>query len=308
MIGLPQRLILDLDSTVLTVYGRQEGAEVGYNPKKRGRRSYHPLLCFEGITRDIWDGSFHPGNVHSASVACALLKQVFMAIPSSVKDIRVRADNAFYDHEIIEFLKQRRAFYAIVAKLSRPVKARLGGLRFRQASGDIFAAEFYYQPQGWKAPARFIVIRRPVLEEPTWQLSLFQMKGFTYQAIVTNLPLTPYHVWRFYNSRAEAELVIRELKEAYALGKIPTGIWKTNVAYFHLVLFAYNLLNWFKRFCLPEPYNRRSLQTIRRDLLAIPGELVRPQGIPTIRLPASYPYRNLFLKTLNRIHRLRLPK
>lgn len=308
MIRSPGKMILDLDSTVLTVYGRQEGAEVGYNPKKRGRPSYHPLLCFEGITRDIWDGSFHPGNVHSASVAIELLKRAFLKIPSSVKEIRIRADNAFFDHEIIEFLKERRASYTIVAKLSQPVKARLGSLRFRQVAGGTFAAEFRYQPMRWKTQERFIVIRRPVPEEPSWQLSLFQMKGFSYQAIVTNLPLTPYRVWRFYNDRAEAELVIRELKEAYSLGKIPTGVWKANVAYFHLVCFAYNLLNWFKRFCLPEPYNRCSLQTIRRDLLAIPGELVRPQGIPTIRLPASYPHQDLFLKTLRKIRRLRIPE
>lgn len=308
MIRSPRKIFLDLDSTVLTVYGRQEGAEVGYNPKKRGRPSYHPLLCFEGITRDVWEGSFHPGNVHSASVALELLERAFLKIPSSVEEIRVRADNAFFDHKIIEFLKERRASYAIVAKLSQPMKARLGSLRFHRVSGEIFAAEFRYQPQRWKTAERLIVVRRPVPEEPSWQLSLFQMKGFTYQAIVTNLALTPYRVWRFYNNRAEAELVIRELKEAYSLGKIPTGIWKANVAYFHLVCFAYNLLNWFKRFCLPEPYNRRSLQTIRRDLLAIPGELVRPQGIPTIRLPVSYPHQELFLKTLKQIRRLRIPE
>jgi Transposase DDE domain group 1 len=41
------RLIFDLDSTVLTVFGHQEGAEVGYNPRYRGKRSYDPLLCVE---------------------------------------------------------------------------------------------------------------------------------------------------------------------------------------------------------------------------------------------------------------------
>ena len=34
------RLILDLDSTVVTVFGRQEGAAVGYNPRYRGKQSY----------------------------------------------------------------------------------------------------------------------------------------------------------------------------------------------------------------------------------------------------------------------------
>jgi hypothetical protein len=41
------RLIFDLDSSVVTVFGRQERAEVGYNPRYRGKRSYNPLLCIE---------------------------------------------------------------------------------------------------------------------------------------------------------------------------------------------------------------------------------------------------------------------
>src|SRR5437016_7625331 len=50
LVHLPEyrsRLIFDLDSTVLTVFGHQEGAEVGYNPRYRGQRSYDPLLCLE---------------------------------------------------------------------------------------------------------------------------------------------------------------------------------------------------------------------------------------------------------------------
>src|ERR1700674_2421227 len=46
MLGPASRVIFDLDTTVLTVNGHQERAEVGYNPKKRGRPSYLPLLCF----------------------------------------------------------------------------------------------------------------------------------------------------------------------------------------------------------------------------------------------------------------------
>lgn len=48
---LPSALILDLDSTVETVYGQQSGAAKGTNPHKPGRKSYHPLLAFEGQSR-----------------------------------------------------------------------------------------------------------------------------------------------------------------------------------------------------------------------------------------------------------------
>src|SRR5438128_7678251 len=68
MLGPTARAIFDLDSTVLTVYGRQERAEVGYNPKKRGRPSYLPLLCFEGNTQDCWEGTYHPGDTHVSTI------------------------------------------------------------------------------------------------------------------------------------------------------------------------------------------------------------------------------------------------
>lgn len=37
---------LDRDSSVNTRYGNQEGAMKGYNPKKPGRNSHHPLISF----------------------------------------------------------------------------------------------------------------------------------------------------------------------------------------------------------------------------------------------------------------------
>jgi len=307
MLASPHHAVFDLDTTVLTVYGRQQGARVGYNPKKRGRPSCLPLLCFEGITRDLWEGSFHPGNAHPVPLAFEMLTRALAKLPPTVREVRVRADAAFFDGDLIEFLQGRRVRYAIVARLTSPLKARLGGLRFHRVAGELAVAECSYQPMKWKQPARFIVIRRPVPEEPSWQLSLFKLEGFSYQVLVTNLTLTPYRVWRFYNDRAEAELVIRELKEAYALGKIPTRDWDANVAYFHLVCLAYNLLNWFKRLCLPEPFTPASLVTIRTKLLAIPAELVRPHGVPTLKLPTSFRYRKLFDTALRRIHRLKPP-
>lgn len=50
---------LNLDSTVLTRYGHQEGARKGYNPKKRGRLSHHPVLAFvsAGYVVNLWNRS-----------------------------------------------------------------------------------------------------------------------------------------------------------------------------------------------------------------------------------------------------------
>jgi hypothetical protein len=303
----PSSLIFDLDSTVLTVYGHQEKAEVGFNPKQRGRPSYMPVLVVEGQTRDCWEAEYYPGNTHVSAVTIPLWEAACAKVPPDVRGLRVRADGAFYDHEIIEALEARQAGYAIVARMTRPLQQRVAAARYRQVGRTASLAEFTYHPHGWPGPRRFVAVRRPVPAEPSWQLSLFQMGDYVYRVLVTNLELTPLNVWRFYNDRAEAELVIREMKEAYALGKIPTGDWEANRAYFQLVVFAYNLLNWFRRLCLPEPWQRLTLPTIRRRLLLIPGELVRPQGKPVLKLPQGFPYQEEFLTTLNRIKRLRFP-
>jgi len=307
MIGHPAQVLFDLDSTVLTVYGRQQRAAVGYNPKKRGRPSYLPLLCFEGRTQDCWEGSYHPGDTHVSTITIPLLKRAFAKLPEPRSGVRVRADGAFFDHKIIEFIEENRAFYAIVAWLTRPLKSRLPGLRYRRVSPGVWAAELRYCPQGWPGPRRFIVIRRPVPEEPSAQLHLFQLGGYSYQVLVTNLSLTPLNLWRFYNRRARAELIIRELKDAYALGKIPTQDFPANEAFFQIVLLAYNLLNWFKRLCVPRHLQRATLQRLRQRLFLVPSQLVRPGGVPTLRIAPSYPYVADFLETLRRIRRLRSP-
>jgi len=306
MVGYPEALstaIFDFDSTVLTVHGRQDQATVGFNPKKRGRPSYLLLLCLEGQTGDCWAAEYHPGNTHVATVTMPLWEAACAKVPRTV---RVRADSAFYAREIVEALEARRAGYTIVARMARPLQQRVTAARYQAMRGGVSLAEFTDEPQGWPGPRRFGAIRRPVPEEPSWQLTLFRMGKSVYRAIVTNLKLTPLHVWRFYNARAEGELVIRKMKEAYALGKVPTGDWAANRAYFQLVVFAYNLLNWFRRFCLPEPWQRHTLPTIRQRLLLIPGELVRPQGRPVLKLPQSFPYQDEFLSTMNRIKHLRL--
>ncbi|HSB73474.1 MAG TPA: hypothetical protein VLT62_29465 [Candidatus Methylomirabilis sp.] len=59
---------------------------------------------------------------------------------------------------------------------------------------------------------------------------------------MTNLALTPLPLWRCDNARARAEPIIRQLKEACALGKIPTRDLQADVAFFHLALFAYSRL------------------------------------------------------------------
>jgi hypothetical protein len=126
--------------------------------------------------------------------------------------------------------------FVIVARLTAPIKRKLAHLRYVSPSPGIEVAEFRYQPTRWPHAYRFVVIRRPQPEEPAEQLTLFKLGRYHYQVLVTNLPLQPLNLWRFYNDRAGIELLIKQLKGDYALGSIPTRHFFANETYFHLLL------------------------------------------------------------------------
>ncbi len=301
-----RRFTFDVDSTVVVVYGQQEQARRGYNPAKRGRRSYHPLVCFEGGSRDYWAGELRPGDAHTAAGAVDLLAACFARLPPDARRVDVRGDKGFYDGKIVAALEDRRAGFVLVARLTTPIKRQLGGLQYTAHRGQVETAELWHQPQRWPGPYRFVVIRRPLAEDPSAQLTLFTVKRYTYQVLVTNLELAPIHLWRFYNDRAGLELIIRELKGDYPLGRVPTKHFFANEAYFHLLLFAYNLMQWFKRFCLPQECQRMTLGTLRTHVLLAPAQFTRAENRPTLQLPANFPYEGAWKHALTKIARLKL--
>src|SRR3970282_719634 len=99
-------LVFDVDSTVLIIYGRAEGARVGYNPEKPGRRAYHPLLCFEEGFQEFWHGSLRPGNAGSSTGAVPFLKVCLAKAPSTIarSRMRLRMDSGFYGSRGFWFL------------------------------------------------------------------------------------------------------------------------------------------------------------------------------------------------------------
>jgi Transposase DDE domain group 1 len=218
----------------------------------------------------------------------------------------VRADKGFYDRRIVEWLEDYNARFVIVARLTRPIKRKLAHLRYVSVSPRVQTAEFYYQPIRWVHPCRFVVIRRPQSEELDQQLTLFKLGSYHYQVLVTNLDLRPLNVWRFYNGRAGIERIIRELKGDYPLGKIPTRHFFANDAYFHLLLLAYNLMNWFKRLCLPREFQSATLDTLRNRILLMPAQLLRTGNRPRLAMPAGGPRENAWKHALHKIEELRL--
>src|ERR1700688_3723258 len=298
------RLIFDLDSSVVTVFGRQQKAEVGYNPRYRGKRSYNPLLCLEANSSFLWDTELRPGNAGTWDGSVELLASCFVNVPPDIRELRVRADAGFGFNPVLEILEARAAQYAVVARLTQAFKRLLPGLRYEFVNRQWEMAEFEYRPQGWPQARRFIVARRFIPDEEP-QSTLFTLGRYVYRAWVTNMDLTPSGVWHYYDGRAGMEPRICELREDYALRKIPTASFAANALYLEIVRLAYNLVTAFQRTCLDESWQALTLQKLRYKLFLIPGELTRPQNRPVLRLRPSPMTESLAETILARATRLK---
>lgn len=298
------RLILDLDSTVVTVFGRQEGAAVGYNPRYRGKRSYDPLLCLEANSSFLWDAELRRGDAGTWAGSVELLASCFLSIPSDIRELRVRADAGFGYHPVLEMLEARPAQYAVVARMTTSLKRALGGLRYERLNPRWEITEFEHRASDWPLSRRCIVARR-LIEETEPEPTLFTLERYLYRAWFTNLPLTPAGVWHFYDGRAGMETRIRELREDFALRKIPTRAFAANALYLEVVRLAYNLVTAFQRTCLPEDWQSLTLSKLRHRLFWLPGELTRPQNRPTLRLANSPMVQAWTEKILHRVHKLK---
>jgi hypothetical protein len=119
-----------------------------------------------------------------------------------------------------------------------------------------------------------------------------------------NLPLTPTGIWNFYYGRAGLEPRVRELREDFALRKIPTASFAANALYLEIVRLAYNLATAFQRNCLDESWQNLTLPKLRYKLFLIPGEL-SPQNRPLLRLRPSPMIESLAETILARVRRLK---
>lgn len=280
------RLIFDLDSTMVTVFGHQDGAEVGYNPRYRGKRSYNPLVCIEANSSYLWDTELRAGNAGTWEGSVELLDTCFANVPPDIREIRTRADAGFAFNPVLEALESQSAQYAVVARLTQAFRRLLPGLGYEFVNRDWEMADLEHRPHGWPRARRFVVARRFIPEEEA-QTTLFALGRYAHRAWVTNLPLTPAGVWHFYDDRATMEIRIAELREDYALRKIPTRSFQANALYLEIIRLAYNLVTAFQRTCLDPAWQSLTLQKLRFKLFLLPGEITRPQNRPVLRLKDS---------------------
>ena len=110
---------LDLDSTVITRYGnKQEGANKGYNPSKRGRLSHHPLMAFVADTEMVANIWLRPGSASSANNVSGFLDNTLERL-GNINCSLIRADSGFASDEFFVKLENQNLNYVIALPMMR---------------------------------------------------------------------------------------------------------------------------------------------------------------------------------------------
>jgi len=240
---------LDLDSTVFERYGRQEGARKGYNPRKHGRASHHPLLAVLGEAYFILHGWLRSGNTTAGRGAVEFLKEALARLGNRARIRVVRADAGFFEEPLLSFLEARGLAYLVVARMTPWLKraaARVAA--WHELDEDYAAGEFRLRLWTWERERRFVVIRERVREEKhSLGRKLFDVPGYTFRIFVTNRSEAPEELWRDYNRRADVEKRIAELKYDLAADDFCLHEFFATEAAFLAILMLFNLLAEFQR-------------------------------------------------------------
>lgn len=316
--------ILDTDTTIKPLYGHQEGAVVGYNPRKPGRPShaYHTYLM-AGL-RQVLGVEVCAGNEHTAKHAQPGLLKVLDALPAERKPRLVRGDNAFGNDAMMMALEERQQPYLFKLKLSKNVKRHIGRL-FRQ-SGWTDAGQGWegrdgeLTLMGWQKSRRAIVLRRPLMgelvvagddaEDGQQVLAFIEadrkagkgITGYEYAVLVTNTDYEVLSLGQLYRDRADAENAFDELKNQWGWGGFTThDLHRCQLAARGVAL-AYNWWSLFVRLAHPEA--RLEAITSRPWLMSSVGRRTEHAGQTTITLTGLHAHFEKARATLMRVSAL----
>jgi hypothetical protein len=316
--------ILDTDTTIKPLYGHQEGAVIGYNPRKPGRPShaYHTYLM-AGL-RQVLGVEVCAGNEHTAKHAQPGLLKVLDALPADRKPRLVRGDNAFGNDAMMTALEERQQPYLFKLKLSKNAKRHIGRL-FRQ-SGWMDAGQGWEGKDGeltltgWQKSRRAIVLRRPLMgelvvacddaEDGQQVLAFIEadrkagkgITGYEYAVLVTNTDYEVLSLGQLYRDRADAENAFDELKNQWGWGGFTThDLHRCQLAARGVAL-AYNWWSLFVRLAHPEA--RLEAITSRPWLMSSMGRRTEHAGQTTITLTGLHAHFDKARATLMRVSAL----
>ena len=301
-----KRVTLDLDGSVQSTSRHAEGTAVGFNKKKKGERSYYPLLATISQTGQILDYLHRSGNVHDSNGAVEFLRDCVEKIRKVLPDVQIelRADSAFFSDQMVSEAKTLGLEYTFsvpferLVELKGIIEKRRRWSRTRGGEGKTHHFEIRWKPKSWVRKARILCIRtmRRTQRKGPLQLDLFEPveENYEYEAIITNKTNTAAHVVKFHERRGSQEKIFGEAKSQAQMDYIPAKRRAANEAFLLASILTHNLtremqMRSAERSRKSSPKRAaewifEGLGTIRRKIIQRAGRLSRPRGRLTLTL------------------------
>jgi hypothetical protein len=308
--------ILDVDVTIKPLYGKQQGAVVGYNPHKPGRPShaYHSYQV-SGL-RLMLGVDVVAGNESHANDTLPGLVKLLDGLAANKRPKLVRGDAGLSGEPMLCALEERGQAYLFKLRLTRNVKRYIEKLFWEQDWSE--AGEGWegrngeLKLSGWSRARRVIVLRRPMrgeallADESQGILAFVEAdiaaKRYEYAVLVTDLNHELLTIAQLYRDRADAENTFDELKNQWGWG----GFTTHDLARCRLSALAVALIyNWWSLFVrLGHPGARLEAITSRPFLLSAVARQTTHGGAQHLTITSQHAKANKAQSMLAGIHGL----
>jgi len=285
------RSTIDCDSTEPTVYGHQEGAAKGYNPKNKGKLSYHPLICFVSEMKMVLNSWFRTGSAYTSNGIVEFMQQTLAALPKAVKKIFFRADSGFFNGKLFDLLEEKGHEYLVKAKLTKTLKQRLTEQKWQVIDSKTAYCELEYQAQGWSKARKMYAVRivKEYVQQDFFGI-IENIPVYDYFCYCTNLKgLTALKIHFLYGARAESENWIENTKNQLLAGQTITDDFHVNDILWQLSVLAYNI-SVLMRYDSDYKTWKQEPKTFREWFILVPGKVVTNARKTTVKMSVHYLY------------------
>ena len=298
--GAPEKLTLMLDSTVVVRYGqKQAGADRGYNPKKRGRPSHHPLVAFIRETGDCLGVRWRAGSAHTAEGAQEWIEELVERLRGAgVRDITVRLDKGFFSRNMVRTLEGLGVSFLLKVPRHGWLKGHRSNWRFSAKGEDIFPGESLWTATGTLWGVRLLTVQTTRPADEDGELALGDYEVLRQADVLTNIGgIQALTAWRLYNKGAVVEQRIEELAQLSA-GRTAVDDLDGNALLWSLAVVAYQTLHTLREQFLSGSWRTAQPKRLRLWLFRLPAKLTTHARKVYLQFLRGEPVRPRILVTL----------